>query len=429
MRSRPLGQRRGGKACSDLEVDESASEGHNGVASKSFCPCGSFQAGVKRRYLFIQLSMGEPIGATKLNSPALEDYFTVLSPVSGGRTRARLRRASKSIEDIPSFTVIVCDYQGLVLTKIGSVNIHLYDQRRRLVVRHIWTLPFSEILEQYVGIIDDYVELQDDRSAFRFLNISGTSAIARTQCRENIVANLTEQTFPFGGRGQSQHINISVVDFSADLTRIASDVSTQPKSLAVTKILILAPTSDEMNKRLTHRSCLISPAFVKEGGKFILAAQIINAALVWKCWDDRSAFRSTVTTFPWIVPNSLSCPLPAGPCLHLFLYTTPGRRLIWFSEAAVLYGCWSALGSWKDYWQLKSSVELNGCSAFPVFRSLCRTSKNRMVMIWVLRQESGHGPGAVYCRCKLSQDEFRREGCVLVSIIQLTGPYTRVSMP
>lgn len=223
----------------------------------------------------------------------------MLSPVSGGRTRARLRRASKSIEDIPSFTVIVCDYQGLVLTKIGSVNIHLYDQRRRLVFRHIWTLPFSEILEQYVGVIDDYVELQDDRSAIRFLNISGTSAIARTQCRESIVANLTEQTFPFSGRGQSQHINISIVNFSADCTRIARGVSTQPKSLTVTKILILAPTSDEMNskeqrehsclarfkakkenERLTHRSCLISPAFVKEGGRFVLAAQIINAALV-----------------------------------------------------------------------------------------------------------------------------------------------------
>ncbi|KAI6810372.1 hypothetical protein KC321_g12385 [Hortaea werneckii] len=120
------------------------------------------------RQLFIELSRGEPVGTTKLNGPALKDYLAMLTPISGWRTRTRLGRAGKSIGDIPSFTIIVRDNQRLILTEIGSVNIHLYNQRRRLVVRHIWPLPFSEILEQYVGVIDDYVELQDARSASVF---------------------------------------------------------------------------------------------------------------------------------------------------------------------------------------------------------------------------------------------------------------------
>ena len=120
------------------------------------------------RQLFIELSRGEPIGTTKLNGPALKDYFTMLPPISGWRTRARLGGGSKSIRDIPSFTIVVRDNQRLILTEIGSVDIHLYNQRRRLVVGHIWPLPFSEVLEQYISVIDDYVELQDDRSASVF---------------------------------------------------------------------------------------------------------------------------------------------------------------------------------------------------------------------------------------------------------------------
>lgn len=49
------------------------------------------------------------------------------------------------------------------------------------------------------------------------------------------------------GRAQTQHINVSIVDFSADRARMARDVSTEPKSLVDTKISILASKPDEVN--------------------------------------------------------------------------------------------------------------------------------------------------------------------------------------